>query len=61
MEIEMRKSKIRMPTALRDKEQKLTRMLLIIFICFLLSYGPGMVFKLVIIKNIIIGIDKKIL
>ena len=47
MEKEMRKSKIRVPTALRDREQKLTRMLLIIFVCFLLSYAPGMIIKLV--------------
>ena len=52
MEKEMRKSKLRMPTALRDKEHKLTKMLLIIFICFLLSYGPGMVCKLVRIRSI---------
>ena len=34
-------------TFLKDKEQKLTRMLLIIFVCFLLSYGPGMIIKVV--------------
>ena len=47
MEKEMRKSRIKVPTALKDKEQKLTRMLLIIFVCFLLSYGPGMIIKVV--------------
>ena len=59
MEMELRKSKMKMPTFLKDKEQKLTKMLLIIFICFLLSYGPGMVFKLVRIKTTqIITYDK---
>ena len=47
MEEDLRKSRIRIPTALKEKEQKLTRMLLIIFACFLLSYGPGMLIKVV--------------
>ncbi len=47
----MPKSKVRFPTALRDKEHKLTRILLIIFGCFIAYYGPGMVFKLVSIWN----------
>ena len=51
----MRKSRIKVPTALKDKEQKLTRMMLIIFVCFLLSYGPGMIIKLVSLTIILMN------
>ena len=50
MENDLRNSSIRIPTALKEREQKLTRMLLIIFACFLLSYGPGMLIKVVSTK-----------
>ena len=57
----MRKSRIKVPTALKDKEQKLTRMLLIIFVCFLLSYGPGMIIKLVSLTIILMNSDADVI
>ena len=47
METQMRTSRTVIPKGLREKEQKLTQMLFIIFACFMLSYGPGSVIKIV--------------
>ena len=47
MEKELRESRMKIPTGLKEKEQRITKMLLCIFICFLVSYGPGMIIKVV--------------
>lgn len=50
MESVMRSSRTFIPKGLEKKEKKLTKMLLIIFACFLLSYGPGALIKIVSIN-----------
>ena len=43
----MKTSDMKMPKGLKQREQKLTKMMLFIFSCFLLTYMPGVIVKLV--------------
>jgi len=47
MERQMQRSSSRTPQGLRKREQKLTKMMALIFGCFLVTYMPGAVIKLV--------------
>ena len=51
MEAQLKTSDMKMPKGLKAREQKLTRMMLFIFSCFLLTYMPGVIVKLVRIRG----------
>ena len=47
MELQMRNAKKKLPKGIRKSEQKLTKMMLLIFGVFMLSYLPGVGVKIV--------------
>lgn len=47
METQMQRSSTRVPRGLKEREQKLTKMMAFIFACFLATYMPGVIIKLV--------------
>ena len=56
LENEMQDAFRHVPDGLKANEQKLTKMLLLVFVCFLFSYGPGAMVKLVSIPSRAISI-----
>jgi hypothetical protein len=47
MEHEVRNSKVSLPKGLKEREQRLTKMMLIIFACFIITYMPSYFVKTV--------------
>lgn len=47
MEAQLKRSSAALPKGLKDREQRLTKMMLFIFGCFLITYLPGAIVKLV--------------
>ena len=47
MEEEMKRASTKVPKGLKEREQKLTKMMAFIFMCFLATYMPGVVVKVV--------------
>lgn len=47
MEFEIRNSNMALPKGLKEREQRLTKMMLIIFACFIMTYMPSYFVKTV--------------
>ena len=47
VESQMHRTSTRVPKGLKEREQRLTKMMALIFGCFLFTYMPGVVIKLV--------------
>ena len=52
MEAQLKRSSAALPKGLKDREQRLTKMMLFIFGCFLVTYLPGAIVKLVRVQEI---------